>query len=270
VGARRAAVLPARAALAAAARRRRRGDRPRGGRAAQECRLSAPTLTILTPVYNEEERLPIAIGHALGVDYPFSYELLLVDDGSSDRTPEIIAKAVAEHDHVRSLRLDPNRGKGAALIAGVQEARGTYTAVLDADLEYRADDLIPLMEPLLEGRANAAFGVRGFRGHTSHSYLYVLGNKFVTTVANVLFNVYLGDLMTGHKVIRTEIFQSLPLRERGFAIEPEIAARLLQRGEKIIEVPVEYDARRHEEGKKLTSVDGLRVLRTLVRTRLGR
>ena len=220
------------------------------------------------PVFNEEDRLPVAIEHALSVDYPFETELLIVDDGSTDRTPEIIASAVGPG--VRSLRLDPNRGKGAALIAGVQEARGEWTGVLDADLEYRAEDLIPLMKPLLEGRANAAFGVRGFRGHTSHSYLYVLGNKFVTMAANVLFNVYLADLMTGHKVIRTDIFQSLPLRERGFAIEPEIAARLLQRGERIYEVPVEYDARQHHEGKKLTSVDGLRVLRTLVRTRLGR
>ena len=231
--------------------------------------MSAPDLTILMPIYNEDERLPTAIEQALGVEYPFTTELLLVDDGSSDRTPQIVAEATAR-DGVRSLRLDPNRGKGAALIAGVQQARGRYTAVLDADLEYRPEDLLPLMKPLLEGRSNVAFGVRGFRGHTSHSYLYVLGNRFVTMAANVLFNVYLEDLMTGHKVIRTDIFQSLPLRERGFAIEPEIAARLLQRGERIYEVPVEYDARRHDEGKKLTSLDGLRVLRTLVRTRLGR
>ena len=221
------------------------------------------------PVFNEEDRLRAAIEHALSVDYPFSTELLIVDDGSTDGTPAIIASA-SSREGVRSLRLDPNRGKGSALIAGVQDARGEWTGVLDADLEYRAEDLIPLMKPLLEGRSNAAFGVRGFRGHTSHSYLYVLGNKFVTMAANVLFNVYLADLMTGHKVIRTDIFQSLPLRERGFAIEPEIAARLLQRGERIFEVPVEYDARQHHEGKKLTSLDGLRVLRTLVRTRLGR
>jgi glycosyltransferase involved in cell wall biosynthesis len=221
------------------------------------------------PVFNEEARVQAAIDHALGVDYPFSTELLIVDDGSTDRTPEIVA-GNEQREQVRTLRLGVNRGKGAALRAGVQEARGEYTAILDADLEYRADDLVPLLEPLLEGRANAAFGVRGFRGHTSHSYLYVLGNRFVTMVANVLFNVYLEDLMTGHKVVRSDIFKALPLREPGFAIEPEIAARLLQRGERIFEVPVEYDARGHDEGKKLTSMDGLRVLRTLLRCRLGR
>ncbi len=228
-----------------------------------------PELTILMPVFNEQERVRDAIEHTLAVEYPFSYELLVVDDGSTDRTPAILAEYDGR-DGVRVLRLEPNRGKGAALRVGVQAARGRYTGILDADLEYQAEDLIPLLAPLLEGKANAAFGVRGFRGHTSHSYLYVLGNRFVTMVANVLFNVYLEDLMTGHKVIRTDIFQSLPLRENGFAIEPEIAARLLQRGERIYEAPVEYVARGHDEGKKLTSIDGLRVVRTLVRCRLGR
>lgn len=231
--------------------------------------MTVPDLTILMPVFNEEQRVGTAIEHALGVEYPFSVELLIVDDGSSDRTPEILASHLSD-PRVRVMRLDPNRGKGAALRAGVHEARGRYTGILDADLEYSPEDLLPLMEPLLDGKANAAFGVRGFRGHTSHSYLYVLGNRFVTVVANVLFNVYLEDLMTGHKVVRTDIFQALPLREPGFAIEPEIAARLLQRRERIFEVPVEYVARGHDEGKKLTSVDGLRVLRTLIRCRLGR
>lgn len=228
-----------------------------------------PDLTILMPVFNEEERVRDAIEHALGVDYPFTYELLVVDDGSTDATPAILADYERD-DRVRILGLSPNRGKGAALRAGVQAARGRYTGILDADLEYQAVDLVPLLQPLLDGKANAAFGVRGFRGHTSHSYLYVLGNRLVTVVANVLFNVYLEDLMTGHKVVRTDIFQSLPLREPGFAIEPEIAARLLQRGERIYEVPVEYVARGHDEGKKLTAIDGLRVLRTLLRCRLGR
>jgi hypothetical protein len=112
--------------------------------------------------------------------------------------------------------------------------------------------------------------VRAFDGYTSHSYLYVLGNRFVTLVANVLFNVYLKDLMTCHKAMRTDLFRSLPLRERGFAIEPEIAARLLQRGERIYEVPVQYKARATEEGKKLTALDGLKVVRTLARCRLSR
>ena len=226
-----------------------------------------PDLTILIPVFNEEERLASALEQTLAVEFPFSVELLVVDDGSSDRTPEIL-RGFEERGDVRVIRHARNAGKGAALRTGIRQARGEFTGVLDADLEYLPEDLVGLMEPLSDGRANAVFGVRGFSGHTSHSYLYVLGNRFVTFVANVLYNVYLGDLMTGHKVVRTELFQRLRLREDGFAVEPEIAARLLQAGERIFEVPVQYAARSHEEGKKLTPVDGLRVVRTLVRCRL--
>jgi hypothetical protein len=111
--------------------------------------------------------------------------------------------------------------------------------------------------------------VRAFDGYTSHSFMYVMGNKGVTLAANILFNVYLRDLMTCHKMIRTDVFRALPLQARGFDIEPEIAARLLQRGERIYEVPVHYKARSTADGKKLTSADGFRVLRTLLRCRLS-
>jgi hypothetical protein len=126
------------------------------------------------------------------------------------------------------------------------------------------------MPPLLSGDTNAVFGVRAFDGYTSHSFLYVMGNRGVTLAANVLFNVYLRDIMTCHKVIETSLFRSLPLTARGFDIEPEIAARLVQRRVKIYELPVRYRARATEEGKKLTAVDGLRVLRMLLRCRLSR
>jgi dolichol-phosphate hexosyltransferase len=112
--------------------------------------------------------------------------------------------------------------------------------------------------------------VRAFDGYTSHSFLFVLGNKLVTLVANALFNVYLRDLMTCHKAVRTDLLRALPLKEAGFGIEPEITARLLQRGERIFEVPVSYQARSDEEGKKLTALDGLRVTRTLIRCRFTR
>ena len=111
-------------------------------------------------------------------------------------------------------------------------------------------------------------GVRTFGGYTSHSFAYVMGNKGVTLVANILFNAYIRDLMTCHKMMRTELFRSLPLREPGFAIEAEIVARLLERGERVYELPIHYRARASEAGKKLTWVDGLRVVRTLVRCRL--
>jgi glycosyltransferase involved in cell wall biosynthesis len=220
------------------------------------------------PVYNEVATVEQAVAEVLAADLPVTTEVVLVDDGSTDGTREILQNADWPADRVRVHYHAQNRGKGAAVRTALADARGDFATIFDADLEYEPEDLRTLLPPLIEGTANAVYGVRAFDGFTSHSYLYVLGNRGVTLAANVLFNVYIKDLMTMHKAIRTEIFQSLPLRERGFAIEAEITARLLQRGERIFEVPVRYKARATEEGKKLTWRDGVRTLRTLIRCRL--
>jgi glycosyltransferase involved in cell wall biosynthesis len=219
------------------------------------------------PVYNERATLEQAVAELLDADLGIETEVILVDDGSTDGTSELIANA-GWPDHVTVLSHDVNQGKGAAVRTALAQARGEFAAIFDADLEYDPNDLASLVPPLTGGRSNAVFGVRAFDGYTSHSFLYVLGNKGVTLAANVLFNVYLRDLMTCHKAIRTEVFRGLPLQARGFDIEPEITARLLQRGERIFEVPVHYKARSTEEGKKLTAMDGLRVIATLVRCRV--
>jgi glycosyltransferase involved in cell wall biosynthesis len=223
-------------------------------------------LSILMPVYNERATVERAIEEVLGADLPLPFELIVVDDGSTDGTSDILSGR--EWDgRVRLLAHDHNQGKGAAVRTALKSAKGEFAAIFDADLEYDPHDLSHLLGPLLEGTTNAVFGVRAFDGYTSHSFLYVLGNRGVTLAANIIYNVYLKDLMTCHKVIRTEVFQQLPLQARGFDIEPEIAARLLRRGERIFEMPVQYKARMTEEGKKLTSADGFRVLRTLLRCR---
>jgi glycosyltransferase involved in cell wall biosynthesis len=226
-------------------------------------------LSILMPVYNEHERVERAISEVLATELPSDFELIIVDDGSTDGTREILRSG--EFDgRVRLFEHPENQGKGAAVQTALREARGEFAAIFDADLEYDPADLAVLMPPLLDGRTNACFGVRAFDGYTSHSFLFVLGNKGVTLACNVLFNVYLHDIMTCHKMIRTDLFRSLALREPGFAIEPEITARLVQRRERIFEVPVHYHARATEEGKKLTALDGFRVLRTLMRCRFSR
>ena len=219
------------------------------------------------PVYNERATVERAIESVLATDVGMDKELIVVDDGSSDGTREILGNG-SWPNGVTVLEHHANRGKGAAVRTALEAARGDYAAIFDADLEYEPEDLRPLLEPLVDGRTNAVFGVRAFDGYTSHSYLFVLGNRGVTLVANLLFNVYLRDLMTCHKVIRTDVFKSLPLEASGFTIEPEITARLLQRGERIFELPVRYKARATEEGKKLTAADGLRVVGTLVRCRI--
>jgi dolichol-phosphate hexosyltransferase len=218
------------------------------------------------PVFNEVATVRQAIDEVLAADVGMPIELIVVDDGSTDGTREILT-GTSWPGLVRVLEHDHNRGKGAAVRTALEAARGEFAAIFDADLEYDPEDLANLMPPLVKGDTNAVFGVRAFDGYTSHSFLYVLGNKGVTLIANVLFNVYLRDLMTCHKAIRTDVFKSLQLQAAGFAIEPEIAARLLQRGERIFEVPVHYKARGSDEGKKLTGMDGLRVVGTLIRCR---
>jgi glycosyltransferase involved in cell wall biosynthesis len=225
-------------------------------------------LSILMPVYNERERVERAIAEVLQTELPTEFELIVVDDGSTDGTREILRDGNWDGP-VRLLEHPHNRGKGAAVQTALREAEGEYAAIFDADLEYDPVDLGLLMPPLLDGRTNACFGVRAFDGYTSHSFLFVLGNKGVTFACNVLFNVYLHDIMTCQKLIRTDLFRSLPLRSQGFSIEPEIAARLVQRGERIFEVPVHYRARATAEGKKLTALDGFRVLATLLRCRFS-
>jgi glycosyltransferase involved in cell wall biosynthesis len=225
-------------------------------------------LTILMPVFNERATVEAAIADALETELPVeSRQLVLVDDGSTDGTRELLTGR-EWGENVVVLLHDRNQGKGAALRTGLGAATGELAAILDADLEYEAASLVDVLQPLVDGRANVVFGTRAWTSHSAFSFWYVIGNKAVTLATNVLYNSWISDVMTCHKAMRTDLFRSLKLRERGFAIEPEIAARVLRSGERIYEVPVSYQARSREEGKKLTSLDGLRVLRTLLRCRV--
>jgi glycosyltransferase involved in cell wall biosynthesis len=224
-------------------------------------------VSILMPVYNERETVERAIAGVLAAGISDSLELVVVDDGSTDGTRELLREREWGSE-VRVLFHERNRGKGAALRTAVEAAQGTWSAIMDADLEYEPTDISLLLEPLRAQRAEAVYGTRAFRSHSAFSFWYVVGNKAVTFFANLIYNSWISDIMTGHKAMATELFRTLELRERGFAIEAEITARLLRRGIRIYEVPVEYVARGREQGKKLTAVDGLRVLRTLLRCRL--
>jgi glycosyltransferase involved in cell wall biosynthesis len=228
-----------------------------------------PKLSILMPAFNERPTVEAAIGDALAADLPVeSREIVVVDDGSTDGTRELL-RETSWPANVRVVHHDRNRGKGAAVRTGLAHAAGEFSAILDADLEYRASDLTPVLGPLLAGEANVVFGTRAWSAHAAFSFWYVVGNKGVTLATNVIYNCWISDVMTGHKAMRTELFRSLPLREPGFAIEPEIAARVLRAGERIYEVPISYRARSRAEGKKLTALDGARVLRTLIRCRVA-
>lgn len=230
-----------------------------------------PALTVLMPVFNERPTLQAAVERVLAVEPEVDggLELIIVDDGSTDGTSELIDETDWP-DNTRVFHHDRNRGKGAAVRTALEHAGGRYSTILDADLEYDPGNFPSLLRPLVSEEAEAVYGVRGFQAHSAYSFWYVVGNKAVTLAANVLFNAWLSDLMTCHKVMDTSLFKSLPLRARGFAIEAEITARLLQSGARIYEVPITYRARTRGEGKKLTARDGFRVLATLARCRVHR
>jgi dolichol-phosphate hexosyltransferase len=224
-------------------------------------------LSVMMPIYNEERTLATILQHVL--ERREVGEVVAVDDGSRDGSWDILAGIAARDARVRPLRQPRNAGKGAALRRAVGEVRRPFALVQDADLEYDPRDYPVLLEPLLEGRADVVYGVRGFGGQTAYSYWFVVGNRFVTMASNVLFDSYISDMETGFKVLRTELWRRLNLRGSRFDIEPEITARVLRLGYRIHEVPIRYYARSREDGKKLTWVDGFQALKTLVGLRLS-
>ncbi|HEY5026262.1 MAG TPA: glycosyltransferase family 2 protein [Acidimicrobiales bacterium] len=226
--------------------------------------MTAPYLSVLIPAYNEGRTLERVIDAVLKV--PEDLEIVLVDDGSSDDTWAVMESRV-DGDRVRSVRHDVNRGKGAAIRTGLTHARGHIVLIQDADLEYSPDDYGTLLEPLKAERATIVYGSRSFSSHAAYSYWYVMGNRLVTLVTNVLYNCYLSDMETGYKVMPLDVARSLDLRANGFELEPEITAKLLRLGHRIFEVPVTYTARSREEGKKLTAMDGVKAVMTLLRYR---
>jgi dolichol-phosphate hexosyltransferase len=221
-------------------------------------------LSVLIPVYNEErtlERLLDAVEERAEVS-----ELVIVDDGSTDRTPEILSGRDFKVP-VQVIRHERNRGKGAALRTAIAAATGDVALVQDADLEYDPAEFPLLLAPIERGRAEVVYGSRSFAAHSAYSFWFVIGNKLVTLWTNVLFNSYLSDMETCYKLMPLSVWRSLDLRSDGFDIEPEITAKLLRSGRRIYEVPISYAARGRVEGKKLTWRDGVMALWTLSRIR---
>ena len=227
-------------------------------------------LSIIIPVYNEVATLEPVFDTVRKVEVPIPREIILVDDGSRDGSAALLDRLAADHaaDGVRVLHHPHNRGKGAGIRTALEAATGTIMLIQDADLEYNPHDYGALLAPILEGRADVIFGSRAFFSHTAFSFWFVMGNKLVTLITNMLFNSYISDVETCYKVLPIELARSLHLESRGFEIEVEIAAKVLRAGHRIYEVPIEYAARTREEGKKLSWQDGLKAVRALLRYRL--
>jgi dolichol-phosphate hexosyltransferase len=227
-------------------------------------------LSIVMAAYNEERTVGQAVNAVLSTSFPCEIELIVVDDGSTDATPEILA-ARESHPRVRVLSHSCNRGKGAALMTAASAAAGTHIVPFDADLEYVPEDLVKLVTPVLEGRADVVYGIRLFGVNTVYqSYRSAIGNRALTLAANVLFDSYVSDIHTCLKLLPLELFTALDLCEHGFGLDTEITAKLLQLGLRPFEVPVSYHSRSYLDGKKITWRDGVECLGILVRVRLRR
>ena len=232
--------------------------------------MSDKCLSVVVPCFNEEATVAAVLDRVLAS--PYTAEVIVVDDGSTDATADAVEKAAAEDDRIRLHRQGRNRGKGAALRRGFAEATAEFVIVQDADLEYDPSDWEVLLEPLLEGRADVVFGSR-FVSSQPHRVLYFwhsVGNKVLTLASNAFTNLNLTDMETGYKAFRREVIQSIDLQEDRFGFEPEVTAKVAAGGWRVFEVGIAYSGRTYAEGKKIGWRDGVRAMWCIVRySRLG-
>ncbi len=225
-------------------------------------------LSIVIPVRNERDTVLALIERVRAVDCGMPKELIVVDGASADGTRE--ALLTLDHPELVLVLEDRARGKGRAVLTGFERATGDIVMVQDADLELDPGEIPSLLAPILEGRTGAVFGSRfKGRGRGQTPFVGYVGNFTLTMAANALFLSRLTDILTCYKVMRIEIARSLDLRCNGFDLDAEITCRLLRDGHHVVEVPVTYNARRVDEGKKLSPGVGWSVLRAILRVRFS-
>jgi glycosyltransferase involved in cell wall biosynthesis len=232
--------------------------------------MAAPELlSILVPVFNESRTVASVIARLKTVDLPVPREIVVINDGSSDGTREVLDALPVQGDAVTILHVAQNAGKGAAIRLGLQHARGTIIAIQDADLELDPAQLAALVTPIVGGETNVVYGSRFLAGRPDAPWLTVLANRTLTLLTNVLFGARITDMETCYKIMRTDVARALELESNRFDIEPEITAKLLLSGHRIQELPVFFKPRQRAEGKKIGWRDGFHALRVLAGYRFG-
>jgi glycosyltransferase involved in cell wall biosynthesis len=226
-------------------------------------------LSIIVPVYNEARTVRAVIDRLLTIDLPVPREILVVDDGSTDGTGDVLARAAGEGLAVTVIRMPQNGGKGTAIRAGLARATGTIVAIQDADLELDPAQLAVLLQPIVSGQANVVFGSRFLDGTARAPRMTIAGNRMLTAATNLLYGSAITDMETCYKIMRADIALSLKLDASRFEIEPQITARLLRGGHHIHELPVHFAPRSKAEGKKIKWRDGVHALQVLLRERFG-
>ncbi len=226
-------------------------------------------LSLIMPVFNEGPTLKTVLTELGAVEMPIPWELLIIDDGSTDgAVSDINREWVPGAEQVRVVRSSRNGGKGAALRKGFSLAEGDILGVQDADLEYNPREIPGLIEPIIQGNADVVFGTREFGTHTAYSFWHVVGNRMLSVAASALFNRYVTDIYTCYKFFTRGRYEQLRLTATGFEIEAELVGGLLRSGARVMEVPITYQARSREAGKKIRARDGVMALGRLVRIRL--
>jgi glycosyltransferase involved in cell wall biosynthesis len=229
--------------------------------------LGPELLSIIVPVYNEARTVRAVLDRLLAIDLPVAREILVIDDGSTDGTGDVLTRATQDGLAVTVIRAVRNEGKGSAIRAGLEKARGTIIAIQDADLELDPEQLSTLVRPILGGQAHVVYGSRFLNRQSQAPWLTVAANRVLTTTTNVLYGSQLTDMETCYKIMRADVARSLKLTASRFDIEPEITARLLRGGHDIHELPVRFDPRSRAQGKKIKWRDGVRALEVLLRER---
>jgi len=234
----------------------------------QQPRHTSTKLTIVVACFNEERTLSRCIERVLAVaNDDLELEVIIVDDGSTDRSLKVAEALAVKHAQVRVIPHGRNQGKGAALRTGFKNATGDFVAIQDADLEYDPRDLPRLVGPLVEGEADVVLGSR-FLSSGAHRVLYFwhyLGNRFLTFVSNMFTDLNLTDMETCYKVFRREVIQKIDLKENRFGFEPEVVAKIAQLRVRVYEMGISYRGRTYEEGKKIGVRDGFRALYCIIR-----
>jgi glycosyltransferase involved in cell wall biosynthesis len=226
--------------------------------------LVNPLLSVVMPAYNERDTIEEIIRRVLAV--PLRIELVVVDDASSDGTRDIL-QALASALSFKLLLQPQNRGKGAALRRGFAEVTGDIVVIQDADLEYSPEEYPDLIELICTDRADVVYGSRFIGRHRVFLFTHFLGNRLLTGLTNMLYNTMLTDMETCFKAMRSDVLRSMTLRSDRFGIEPELTAKIFKRGYRVYEVPITYDGRGYDEGKKITWKDGIVAIWTLLKYR---
>lgn len=221
-------------------------------------------ISIIIPIHNEEALLPEVMKNIRRL--PFEKEIILVDDGSRDGTPEILKKE-AQHADTKVLFHGVNQGKGASIRTGLKHVTGDIVIVQDADMEYNSDEIPKVLEPILKGETEVAYGSR-FMGRINKMRLpNRVANHLLAWLVTILYGQKITDEATAYKAFKTSVIQSIPLNCTRFEFCPEVTAKVLKRGHKIIEIPVTYTARTFEEGKKIGWRDFIQAVQILLKYR---